>query len=52
MRFSTPDCQLSIMESKWGLIPDMSGSITLRELGQFSAFQENLTQWSLVVAFS
>ena len=31
-RFSTPDCKLSIMESKWGLIPDMSASITLREL--------------------
>ena len=31
-RFSTPDCKLSIMEAKWGLIPDMSGSITLREL--------------------
>ena len=22
MRFSTPDCRLSIMESRWGLIPD------------------------------
>ena len=32
MRFSTPDCRLSIMESKWGLIPDMGASITLREL--------------------
>lgn len=31
-RFCTPDCKLSIMESKWGLIPDMSASITLREL--------------------
>ncbi|MBF0236637.1 MAG: crotonase/enoyl-CoA hydratase family protein [SAR324 cluster bacterium] len=31
-RFSTPDCEFSIMEAKWGLIPDMSGSITLREL--------------------
>ena len=32
MRFSTVDCKLSIMEAKWGLVPDMSGSITLREL--------------------
>ncbi|CAJ1949309.1 unnamed protein product [Cylindrotheca closterium] len=32
MRYSTPDCQLSIMEGKWGLIPDMGASITLREL--------------------
>jgi enoyl-CoA hydratase/carnithine racemase len=31
-RYTTPDCQLSVMEAKWGLIPDMSGSITLREL--------------------
>lgn len=32
MRYCTPDCKLSIMESKWGLIPDMTASITLREL--------------------
>ena len=31
-RFATPDAQLSVMEAKWGLIPDMSGSVTLREL--------------------
>lgn len=31
-RFATPDCELSIMEAKWGLVPDMTGSITLREL--------------------
>ena len=31
-RISTPDCQLSIMEIKWGLIPDMSATVTLREL--------------------
>ena len=31
-RFATPDCELSIMEGKWGLIPDMPGSVTLREL--------------------
>ena len=31
-RFATPDCKLSIMEAKWGLIPDMSASVTLREL--------------------
>lgn len=31
-RFSSPDCQFSIMEIKWGLIPDMSASVTLREL--------------------
>jgi enoyl-CoA hydratase/carnithine racemase len=31
-RFATPDCELSIMEGKLGLIPDMTGSVTLREL--------------------
>ena len=31
-RFATPDCELSIMEGRWGLIPDMTGSVTLREL--------------------
>ncbi|WP_375475288.1 crotonase/enoyl-CoA hydratase family protein [uncultured Jatrophihabitans sp.] len=31
-RFATPDCELSIMEARWGLIPDMTGSVTLREL--------------------
>lgn len=31
-RYATPDCSLSIMEAKWGLIPDMTGSVTLREL--------------------
>jgi len=31
-RFTTPDCEFSIMEAKWGLVPDMTGSVTLREL--------------------
>lgn len=31
-RFITPDCEFSILEAKWGLIPDMSGTVTLREL--------------------
>ncbi|MBJ8343083.1 crotonase/enoyl-CoA hydratase family protein [Antrihabitans sp. YC2-6] len=31
-RFTTPDTEFSIMEGKWGLIPDMTGSVTLREL--------------------
>lgn len=32
IRFCTPDAQLSVMEAKWGLIPDMGGMVTLREL--------------------
>lgn len=31
-RFTTPDCEFSVMEIKWGMIPDMTGTITLREL--------------------
>jgi enoyl-CoA hydratase/carnithine racemase len=31
-RFSTPECQFSVMEARWGLIPDMTGSVTMREL--------------------
>ncbi len=31
-RYSTPDCEFSIMEAKWGLIPDMSLTTTLSEL--------------------
>ncbi len=31
-RFATPDASFSIMESKWGLIPDMGGNLVLREL--------------------
>ncbi len=31
-RFSSPDCQFSIMEIEWGLIPDMGASVTLRDL--------------------
>lgn len=31
-RFTTPDCLFSVMEIKWGLIPDMTGSVSLREL--------------------
>ncbi|EED86480.1 predicted protein [Thalassiosira pseudonana CCMP1335] len=40
MRFSTPDCRLSIMEARWGLIPDMSASITLRELVRIDVAKE------------
>ena len=31
-RYSTPDAQWSVLEAKWGLIPDMSGIRSLREL--------------------
>lgn len=32
IRYAAPDTQMSIMESKWGLIPDMAISTTLRHL--------------------
>ncbi len=31
-RFTTPDSQWSILEAKWGLVPDMSGTVPLAEL--------------------
>jgi len=31
-RFATADASFSIMEGKWGLIPDMGGNLALREL--------------------
>jgi enoyl-CoA hydratase/carnithine racemase len=31
-RFSTPDAQWSVMEARWGLIPDMSGIRSLAEV--------------------
>ena len=31
-RISAPDCEFSIMEIEYGLIPDMGASVTLREL--------------------
>jgi enoyl-CoA hydratase/carnithine racemase len=39
-RYSTPGCKLSVMESKWGLIPDMSASVTLRELVRMDVAKE------------
>ncbi|QUJ70083.1 crotonase/enoyl-CoA hydratase family protein (plasmid) [Photobacterium sp. GJ3] len=31
-RLATPDAELSIMEVRWGLVPDMAGLLSLREL--------------------
>ncbi|NQD35966.1 crotonase/enoyl-CoA hydratase family protein [Permianibacter sp. IMCC34836] len=31
-RIATPEASLSIMEAKWGIIPDMGGTLALREL--------------------
>eukprot|EP00588_Corethron_pennatum_P007340 CAMPEP_0194284926 /NCGR_PEP_ID=MMETSP0169-20130528/28917_1 /TAXON_ID=218684 /ORGANISM="Corethron pennatum, Strain L29A3" /LENGTH=235 /DNA_ID=CAMNT_0039030905 /DNA_START=267 /DNA_END=971 /DNA_ORIENTATION=+ len=49
MRYATPDSKLSILESKWGLIPDMGASITLRELVSIDVAKE-LTMTGRVIS--
>ncbi|WP_411744398.1 crotonase/enoyl-CoA hydratase family protein [Reinekea sp.] len=39
-RISTPDAKFSIMEMKWGLIPDMSGMVHLSRLTSLDIAQE------------
>lgn len=48
-RYSTPDCQLSIMEGKWGLVPDMGVTIFLRELVRIDVAKE-LTMTGRIVS--
>jgi len=40
VRIATPDAKLSIMEAKWGLVPDMGGMVTLRELVRIDIAKE------------
>jgi enoyl-CoA hydratase/carnithine racemase len=40
IRFVARDAQLSVMEIKWGLIPDMTGSQTLRHLVRLDVAKE------------
>ncbi|MYL27708.1 MULTISPECIES: crotonase/enoyl-CoA hydratase family protein [Halomonadaceae] len=47
-RYSTRDCEFSIMEAKWGLIPDMSITTTLSELMPIDKAKE-LTMTARVV---
>lgn len=39
-RIATPDSKMSILEMKWGLIPDMSGMVTLSRLTRIDIAQE------------
>ncbi len=39
-RIATPTAKLSILEMKWGLIPDMSGMVTLSRLTRLDIAQE------------
>jgi enoyl-CoA hydratase/carnithine racemase len=40
IRYVAPDARLSVMEVKWGLIPDMSGTQTLRYLLRLDVLKE------------
>lgn len=40
IRLCTPDAKISIMEMKWGLIPDMSASQTIRDLVSIDVAKE------------
>lgn len=40
IRFCTPDARFSIMEMKWGLIPDMSATQTIRDLVSIDVAKE------------
>jgi enoyl-CoA hydratase/carnithine racemase len=40
IRFCTPDARFSIMEMKWGLIPDMSASQTIRDIVSIDVAKE------------
>ncbi|RMF17459.1 MAG: crotonase/enoyl-CoA hydratase family protein, partial [Candidatus Dadabacteria bacterium] len=40
IRIAAPDTQMSVMEIKWGLIPDMSGTQTLRDLVRIDVAKE------------
>ncbi|CBL44413.1 Enoyl-CoA hydratase/isomerase family protein [gamma proteobacterium HdN1] len=40
IRICTPDAQLSMMEAKWGLVPDMGGVALMRELMRIDLAKE------------
>ncbi len=40
IRLATPDARLSVMEVKWGLVPDMGGAALLRELVSIDVAKE------------
>jgi enoyl-CoA hydratase/carnithine racemase len=40
IRYVAPDAQLSVMEIKWGLVPDMSGTQALRHLVRLDVVKE------------
>lgn len=40
VRIARPDAELSIMETRWGLVPDMTGTQTLRDLVRLDVAKE------------
>ena len=40
MRYVAPDTKLSVMEIKWGLVPDMAGTLLLRGLVRDDVIRE------------
>jgi enoyl-CoA hydratase/carnithine racemase len=40
MRYIAPDTRLSVMEVKWGLIPDMAGTVLMRELARADVIRD------------
>jgi enoyl-CoA hydratase/carnithine racemase len=40
IRYATPDCRFSVMEIKWGLVPDMAGTQLLRHLVRDDVLRE------------
>ncbi|MBC7171710.1 MAG: crotonase/enoyl-CoA hydratase family protein, partial [Polyangiaceae bacterium] len=40
IRVATPDAKLSLLEAKWGLVPDMGGPTLLRELVRIDVAKE------------
>lgn len=40
LRFVTPDARMSVMEVRWGLVPDMGGMLLMRELARADVIRE------------
>lgn len=40
MRYAAPDTKLSVMEIKWGLVPDMAGTVLMRHLMRDDVIRE------------
>ncbi|MBI1395941.1 MAG: crotonase/enoyl-CoA hydratase family protein [Betaproteobacteria bacterium] len=40
VRYVSPDARLAVMEIKWGLVPDMAGTVLMRELARADVARE------------